>query len=77
MTIVLDDETARWARLEAARRDTSVSRLVGELLREHMERESTYEAARQRFLAIEPYLISRSGRLPSRDETHERKRRRE
>lgn len=73
VTITLDEETARWARLEAARRDTSVSRLVGALLREHMEREQSYEAAMDRFLAVEPYLISPSRGLPSREETHERK----
>ena len=32
VTISLDEQTARWARLEAARRETSVSHLVGELL---------------------------------------------
>ena len=74
MTITLDEETARWARVEAARRDTSVSKLVGVLLREHMERESSYEAAMDRFLAIEPRVLKRGGRYPSREETHRRPR---
>lgn len=73
VTMILDDETARWARLEAARRDTSVSKLVGALLREHMERESSYEAAMDRFFAIEPGVLKRGGRYPSREETHERR----
>jgi len=73
VTITLDEETARWTRLEAARRDTSVSKLVGALLREHMDRESSYEAATARFMAIEPYLISRPGGFLSREETHDRK----
>jgi hypothetical protein len=34
MAITLDEEVARWARVRAAERDTSVSWLVGELLRE-------------------------------------------
>jgi len=72
VTITLDEETARWARLEAARRDTSVSKLVGVLLREHMERECSYEAAQKRYFAVEPYLINPSDRLPSREELHER-----
>ena len=46
VTITLDDETAAWARIEAARRDTSVSRLVGEMLREKMARDNAYEIAK-------------------------------
>ena len=36
VTITLDEEVARWARIRAAERDTSLSRLVGKLLREKM-----------------------------------------
>lgn len=72
MTIVLDDETARWARLEAARRATSVSKLVGILLREHMEREQSYTGAMERFLAIEPRSLKRGDRYLTRDEAHRR-----
>ncbi len=36
VTILLDEETVRWARIHAAEHNTSVSRLVGELLREKM-----------------------------------------
>jgi hypothetical protein len=32
--VTLEEDVAQWARLEAARRDTSVSRLLGELLKE-------------------------------------------
>ena len=38
VTVTLDEETARWARVEAARRDTSVSRLLGHLLRRERRR---------------------------------------
>jgi hypothetical protein len=34
VTITLDEKVARWARIKAAEKDTSVSRLVGEMLRE-------------------------------------------
>ena len=34
VTVSMDDAVAEWARLEAARRNTSVSRLLGELLQE-------------------------------------------
>jgi len=39
VTVTLEEDVARWARIEAARRDTSVSRLLGELLKEHMSAE--------------------------------------
>ncbi len=36
VTVTLEEEVARWARIEAARRDTSMSRLLGEILKERM-----------------------------------------
>lgn len=73
VTVTLDEETARWARIEAARRDTSVSRLLGELLRAEMLRGIGYEAAKRRYLAQTPGVHRRPGqRLPSRDEVHDR-----
>ena len=38
VTVTLEEDVAQWARIEAARRDTSVSRLLGELLKERMGR---------------------------------------
>ena len=73
VTITLDEETARWARVEAARRDTSVSRFVAELLQERRLGGDEYESARQRYLAQEPGSHRRQGqKLPSRDELHDR-----
>ncbi|HZQ76233.1 MAG TPA: hypothetical protein VFE55_02810 [Acidimicrobiia bacterium] len=73
VTITLDEDTARWARLEAARRDTSVSRLVGELLREHMRSEERYEAAMHAYLARgATKLRHRRSPYPGRDELHDR-----
>jgi len=36
VTVTLEEDVAQWARIEAAKRDTSVSRLLGELLKERM-----------------------------------------
>jgi hypothetical protein len=36
VTVTLEEDVAQWARIEAARLDTSVSRLLGALLKEHM-----------------------------------------
>jgi hypothetical protein len=74
VTITLDEETARWARIEAARRDTSVSRLVGELLAAHMKAETSYEASMEAFLSRRPRNLKRRGTYPRRAEVHERAR---
>lgn len=45
VTITMEDAVADWARIEAARRNTSVSRLVGEMLSEKMQRTDAYQRA--------------------------------
>lgn len=45
VTVTMEDSVAEWARLEAARRNTSVSRLVGEVLAEKMRHNDEYERA--------------------------------
>lgn len=73
VTITLDEEVARWARIEAARRDTSVSQLVAQLLRELMLGTDDYAVARRRYFAQEPRVHRSPGaRFPARDELHER-----
>jgi len=74
LTITVDEEVARWARIQAAERDTSVSRLVGEMLRERMLEERQYEMAMREFMAREPEDISRGKAYPRRQEVHERRR---
>jgi len=71
-TITLDEEVARWVRIWAAKHDTSISRLVGELLRQKMLEEEGYEAARKQYLAQKPKALKKSGKYPSRDELHDR-----
>ena len=75
VTITLEDEVARWARVKAAEADTSVARLVGNMLKEQMRRESAYEAAmREHFALIDPQPRSWvGGRRPTRDELHDRR----
>lgn len=45
LTITVDDSVLEWARVEAARRGTSVSRMVGDFMAELMQREDAYERA--------------------------------
>lgn len=71
IAITLDDSAARWARAEAARRDTSVSRFLAGILRERMQEEDDYAVAMRRALARKPFLRS-NGRYVSREEVHDR-----
>lgn len=71
VTITLDEDVARWARIWAARQETSVSRLLGRLLREKMLQEEGYEAAMQQYLAVHPLELKTTGRYPTRTEIHE------
>ena len=47
VTVTMEDSVAEWARMEAARRNTSVSRLVGQMLAEKMRHDDAYERAMQ------------------------------
>ena len=73
VTVSLETDVARWARLEAARRDTSVSRLLGEILKQRMMEEGLYDAAMQRALERKPFIKGK-GRYLTREESHERTR---
>lgn len=73
ITIVLDEESARWLRVEAARRDTSVSRYVGDLVATERSRVEGYNQAMQRFLTRPPRPLAEPGvPLPSREEVQGR-----
>ena len=73
VTITLDNEVVRWVRVYAAERNTSVSRLVGELLAERMRADRGYSAAMRRFLNGKPrQLQAKRAAYPARDSLHER-----
>ena len=73
LTITVEEDLATWARVEAAKKDTSVSKLVGELLREKMVAEESYQQAMKRALARKPFLKS-NGKYLTREEVHDRAR---
>ena len=73
VTITLDEEVARWARIRAAEQNTSMSRLVGEMLKEKMQEEEAYLLAMEQYLAEKPQVLKKAGaRYPRREELHER-----
>ena len=73
ITITLEENVARWARIEAATKDTSVSRFLADLLKERMIETDNYEAAKRRALARKPFLKT-DGRYLTREEVHDRAR---
>ena len=73
ITVTLEEDVARWARIEAAQKETSVSRYLGELLRERMLEKNAYESSMRRALARKPFLKT-DGRYLSREEAHDRAR---
>ncbi|MGH8502160.1 MAG: DUF6364 family protein [Gammaproteobacteria bacterium] len=76
VTITLNDEVADWARVWAAQHNTSVSRMLGELLAEKMAFEEQYAVAMEEFLAVAPVKLSRTKSAgqsyPERAALHER-----
>ena len=70
VTVTMEDSVAEWARLEAARRNTSVSRLVGELLAEKMRSDDAYERAMHEWLQRDATYASDGCSYPTRDEIY-------
>jgi len=72
LTITVEDEVLRWAKVWAAKQGTSVSRLVGEMLRDRMRRDDAYEAAMEAYLSTPPRRLSETGRYPAREDLYDR-----
>ncbi len=73
ITITVDAETAQWARVYAAQHGTSVSKIVGELLRERHLRELGYERSMKSFFSRGPRPLSdEPAPYPTREALHER-----
>ncbi|MBS0501037.1 MAG: CopG family transcriptional regulator [Burkholderiaceae bacterium] len=73
VTITVEDSVLEWARVEAAKRGSSVSRMVGELLAEKMRQEDAYAQAMRDALRFESWGAS-DGPYLTRDEMYERAR---
>jgi hypothetical protein len=73
ITVTLDEKTAAWVRVYAARQKKSVSRYLGELLHRTMRESREYEEAMQRFLARKPTPLNRDNApYPARESLYER-----
>lgn len=75
ITVTLDEKTAAWVRVHAAKQGKSVSRLLGEILQRHMRDTREYNEAMRRYHAIKPFDFEwAEGRRPTREELNVRPR---
>jgi hypothetical protein len=72
VTVTLDEVALQWVRMRAARENTSVSRLLGEMVVEQQRREDAYERAMHDWLARKKNWASQGKPYPRRDALHAR-----
>jgi hypothetical protein len=72
VTIKISDEAARWARRQAAEENTSVSRLVGEMLERQMKLTDAYWGAFAHWKSNRPLAGAGAAQRMSREDVHER-----
>ncbi|MCB1979901.1 MAG: CopG family transcriptional regulator [Burkholderiaceae bacterium] len=70
VTITVDETALEWARIEAAKQGTSVSRLVGEMLADKMRHDDAYQRAMHEWIADTSAFDSRGQPCPTREQTH-------
>ena len=73
VTITLKEDVAQWARVRAAHQNTSVSKLVGDMLRKLMIEERGYRSALRQYLSRGATRLKEGGGYPRREEIHDRK----
>ena len=54
ITITMEDAAAEWVRIEAAKRNSSVSRMLGEMVTEKMRHDDAYAVAMREALCFKP-----------------------
>lgn len=71
ITITMEDAAAEWVRIEAAKRNTSISRMVGQMLADQMRQEDAYDIAMREALQFKSFGPS-TGPYLTRDEMYDR-----
>lgn len=73
ITLSIDKELIRKGKIIAAQKDTSVSKMLGDLLKEIIEEHDRYEASKRNALNILDKGLHLGGRVNwKREELHER-----
>jgi hypothetical protein len=71
VTITVEEDVLEWARIKAARENTSVSRLLGIWMKEKRQQEDAYEIAKRSALQFKSLGIS-DGPYLTREEMYDR-----
>jgi hypothetical protein len=76
VTITLDEEAARWARVRAAEKNKSLSRFIGEIVHDHMRHSLGYVEAMNGWRSEQPIRLKQDpgDRYLTREEAHDRDR---
>ena len=72
ITIKIEDDIAHWSKVWAAEHNTSVSRILGDLLKQMKKQKTSYSKTMQQFLNVEAQPLKTSNHYPLRDDLHER-----
>ena len=67
VTITVEDATLEWVRIEAARRNPRVSRLVGERLTDTLQHDDAYARAQRDWVADTSSFSSGGKQYPKRE----------
>ena len=70
VTITMEDAVAVWVRIEAAKRNSSVSRLLGEMVADKMRHNDAYERAMHEWQADTSSFKSNGQPYPTREEIY-------
>lgn len=70
VTITVDDTALEWVRIEAAKRNTSVSKLVGEMIVDKMQFDDAYARAQREWVADTSAFNSGGQAYPAREVPH-------
>jgi len=73
ITIKISEEAALWARRKAAEQNSSVSRLVGEMLERQMRLSDEYWQAFERWKSKRPMAQASAQVRMTREDVHERR----
>ncbi len=73
LTIKISDDAALWARRKAAEENTSVSRLIGQMLERQMKLTDEYWRAYERWKSLRQLAGAPAAGRAGREATHERR----
>jgi hypothetical protein len=72
VTVTVEEDALRWARRQAAEKNTSVSKLIGRMLEDEMRRTDEYWKAYERLKKIKPIPGVDASKRLNRDEVYDR-----